>query len=226
MTVKQVIALDGPSGVGKSTIAKRLAQELGWTHLDTGALYRAITHAWLEAGADPSWLDQPEWLQSLQVSYQLGKTQLNGRDVSKAIRSQNVTEQVSFVSSHAAVRQQLTAIQRDLAAKGKMILDGRDIGTVVVPDAFLKVFMLASVDERAKRRWLQLGGDQQGQSLASIRAAVADRDHQDETRALAPLKPASDAWILDTDPLSIDQVVAAIMQEVHRRLEACPSSAS
>lgn len=215
MTFLKVIALDGPSGVGKSSVARDLAAQMGWTYLDTGALYRALSLAWLRAASHPSLLDDPTWLEGLHIRFEHGQTFLNGENVSKQIREPSVTEKVSFVSAHAFVREKLTSIQRQCGQQGEMILDGRDIGTVVFPDAFLKVFLDASAEERAKRRWLQAG---KVDSLENVLAALKMRDQQDENRTLAPLKPADDAWILATDQLTQDQVVQAIFEEAKRRL--------
>lgn len=215
MSLLKVIALDGPSGVGKSSVARDLASKMDWTYLDTGALYRALSLAWLRAGGHASLLDDSTWLKDLDIRFERGATLLNGEDVSNQIREPSVTSKVSFVAAHAFVREKLTAIQRSCGQQGHMILDGRDIGTVVFPDAFLKVFLEASAEERARRRWLQTG---KRESFENVLEALKVRDLQDENRALAPLKPADDAWKLSTDDLSQEEVVNAICEEAQRRL--------
>ncbi|CAM2007883.1 (d)CMP kinase [Acanthopleuribacter pedis] len=223
MPITQVIAIDGPSGVGKSTVAKAVANHLGWTYLDTGATYRAVTLAWLEADSDPSLLEQPTWLQNLGVDFQAGDILLGTRRVNKAIREPEVTANASFVSAQAAVRTYLTELQRQIARKRPCILDGRDIGTVVFPDALLKVFLTADDAVRAKRRWYQIGGDQANQTLDEVLTALQERDRKDSSRTLAPLKPAKDAWTLETNTLSQEEVIDRIECEARRRFKINPA---
>lgn len=218
MAITKVIAIDGPSGVGKSTVAKALAKRLNWTYLDTGATYRAVTLAWLEAGREEGLPSQSTWLRQLAVDFQAGDILLQGRVVNDAIRSAEVTANASFISAQAAVRAFLTDLQRRIAGERPCVLDGRDIGTVVFPRAFLKVFLTADDAVRAERRWRQLGAEAANESLDEILTALKERDRKDSTRALAPLKPATDAWQLATDKLSQTEVIDAIEDEARRRL--------
>lgn len=215
---RNIIAIDGPAGVGKSTLARRLARELNWTYLDTGALYRAVAHAWIKAGEASDLLDDERWLAGLDIRFEQGHTLLQGRDVSEEIRRDEINSRVSAVSARSVVRQHMTALQRLIGSKGRMILDGRDIGTVVFPDACLKLFLEASPAVRARRRWEQLGCPP-APSLAEVEASLLARDEQDRGRTLAPLVPAADAWRLSTDEWSEDQVLQAVLTRA-RTLEA------
>lgn len=216
----RVIAVDGPSGVGKSSVCKALAQKLGWTYLDTGAMYRTVTLAWLEAGADKALLEDQTWLSQLRLDFDQNHVILNGRDVSKAIREHGVTAKVSLVSAAPLVRTVLTDMQREMAGRKACVLDGRDIGTVVFPNAFLKIFLTASVEVRALRRRNQLGGDRCNKSLDEIAAELAKRDHLDSTREAAPLRKAEDAVEINTDNLNQEEVVQALYQEAQNALAA------
>jgi cytidylate kinase len=209
-----LIALDGPSGVGKSTTAKRVAQELGWDYLDTGAMYRATALALQRAGVsleDAAGLDQ--LLAGLRIEQQGVREFLNGEDVSDAIRTPEVTRQVSAVSAHARVREVLVDQQRAIGSKGGWVVDGRDIGTVVFPNACCKIFLTASVEARAQRRFLELQakGTASGTSLEEVSADIARRDHLDSTRAISPLRKAEDATELDSSGMSLEEVVAWIV---------------
>jgi GTP-binding protein len=201
------IALDGPAGSGKSSVAREVAERLGAHHLDTGAIYRAITLACMEAGLDLN--DGPrcaEVADRVRIGRQDGRTLLDGQDVEDAIRDDAVSDNVSTVSAHAEVRQVLLAHQRALAEDGAVV-EGRDIGTVVLPDADLKVFLTASTEERARRRAAQLGRDG---DIDELRAAIERRDAIDSGREVAPLRAAEDAWELDTTDLPFDDVVGII----------------
>ncbi|NLE74807.1 MAG: (d)CMP kinase [Actinobacteria bacterium] len=215
-----VIAIDGPAGSGKSTIARLVAARLGFTYLDTGAMYRAVTLAAFEQGIDPADGDTLGRLAStLEVrleptSAPTGQSQcrvfLDGRDVSAEIRTAPVTTGVSQVSAHPQVREAMTTLQRSLAVGQDAVLEGRDIGTVVFPDAQVKVFLTASTMERARRRRQQLV--QQGISVAAevVQRDIERRDDLDSSRATAPLRKAEDAYEMDTTRLSIEQVVEAV----------------
>ena len=214
-----VIAIDGPAGVGKSSVAKGLALKLkGWSYLDTGAMYRAITWAWIQAGQEEALLADPTWLAGLDLNIEGTQVSLNATDITLAIRNQEVTRLVSQVAAAADVRFNLTRMQQEMGRRRPCIVDGRDIGTVVFPQAFLKVFLIASPEVRAKRRWLQLGGEQAPVSIEALIEDLNRRDTYDSTRRVAPLKAAEDAWHLDTDPYDQEQVIALIHEEALKRL--------
>jgi cytidylate kinase len=212
MSALSLIALDGPSGVGKSTTAKAVAARLGWDYLDTGAMYRSVALAVLRAGIAPT--DKAglaALLSGMELAQGEGRFHLNGEDVSEAIRAPEVTALVSPLSADARVRETLVAQQRHIGGRGRFVVDGRDIGTVVFPGACCKIFLTASVAARARRRFLEL----QAKGVPAIEAEVARdlaaRDHADSTRAVAPLKKAEGAWELDSSGLSLDEVVDAIV---------------
>lgn len=212
-----LIALDGPSGVGKSTTAKRVAQELGWSYLDTGAMYRATALALHRAGVEIA--DRPgleRVLGALRIQ-QLGTREfLNGEDVSEAIRTPEVTKLVTAVSADARVRGVLVDQQRIIGASGGWVVDGRDIGTVVFPNACCKIFLTASAEARARRRFLEMQAKGGIQTFEEILADQQRRDHADSTRAVAPLRRAEDALELDSSAMTLDQVVAWIVEH-HRQ---------
>ena len=205
-----IIAIDGPGGSGKSTVSRRLAERLGWNHLDTGAFYRAATLATLRAGADPE--DEQAVLEAVAGHRfdQRGREMLlDGENVSTAIRSTDVTAAVSAVSSHAELRRMLVREQRKwVEGKGgaNTVVEGRDIGTVVFPAASLKVWLEASPAERARRRATETGSD-----LRVVEADLARRDRADSGRAVSPQQPAFDAVHLDTTGLEVDAVVERIL---------------
>ncbi len=201
-----VIAIDGPAGAGKSTVARALAERLGFTYLDSGAMYRCVALAALEGGES---LDDGAGLgrmaRGLEISLEGDRARLGERDVSAAIREPGVTAAASRVSVHPAVREAMVACQRELIAAGRYVAEGRDIGTVVSPDAPLKVFLTASAEERARRRALQTGEDEE-----SVLAAQGERDARDTDREHGALLAAEDAIELDTTGLSLGQTVAQI----------------
>lgn len=203
-----VIAIDGPAGAGKSSVARGVAAALGFTYLDTGAMYRCVALAALERGAD---LGDGEGLGGLAGSLRIeladGRVRLDGADVSEAIRAPRVSDASSRVSAHPAVREAMVARQRELIAAGRYVAEGRDIGTVVSPEAPLKVFLTASEEERARRRAAQTGEDP-----AAVLAAQRERDRRDTTRAHSALRPAPDAVELDTTGLSLEQVVERVVE--------------
>jgi cytidylate kinase len=219
------IAIDGPAASGKSTTAKLVAQRLGYLHLDTGAMYRAITLGVLKRGIDVA---AREKVQSFAQAADLvveasgpkgNKILLNGKDVTAEIRSPEVTKNVSTISSYEAVRAVLVREQRKLAAQGGIVLEGRDIGTVVLPEADLKIFMIAAVSERARRRKKELltaGIEVQDEEIVK---EIEERDRKDSTRAVSPLKEASDAITLDTSDLSIDEQVDFIVDRARKIIE-------
>lgn len=218
--MEKVIAVDGPSGVGKSTVSKGLAQRLGWTYLDTGAMYRTVTLAWLREGSQPDLFQKEAWLKNLDPDFQEDRVLLNGEDISKAIRTPEVTASTSLVSADPTVRRLLTDLQRRMASRRPCILDGRDIGTVVFPNAFFKIFLTASPEIRAERRWLQMGGDDSGVSLQSVLNDQLERDRKDSSRDVAPLRQAPDALVFDTGNLTQDEVVQALYHQITQRLDS------
>ena len=224
----RTIAIDGPAASGKSTVAQRLAAALGYLFLDTGVMYRAVTLAVQQAGIDPAAEAQvTELARRLRIDARpaskldgrLCDVLLDGQDVTWAIRSGRVDADVSEVSRYAGVRQAMTGLQREIGARGDVVMVGRDIGTVVLPDADLKVYLDASVEERAHRRANELAARGQPADPAAILDALRERDRQDSTRALAPLKPARDAVVLDTTTSTIEQVVERVLQLAGERPE-------
>ncbi len=208
-----VIAIDGPAGAGKSTVARAVADALGFTYLDSGAMYRCVALAAIERGAD---LDDPEGMgelaRSLEIALDGERVGLDGGDVSAAIREPVVTEASSRVSVHPTVREALVARQRQLIERGRYVAEGRDIGTVVSPDSPLKVFLTASDEERARRRAAQTGDDAE-----AVLAAQRERDRRDETRELSALRPADDAVEIDTTGLSLGEVVERVVALARER---------
>ncbi len=213
-----IVAIDGPAGSGKSTVARELADTLAVPHVDTGALYRAVTLACLRAGVD---LDDDGGCgavaQGVRVSRSDGRTWLDDEDVEDEIRGEAVTAGVSHVSALPSVREAMTPLQRTAAQRGGVV-EGRDIGTVVLPDADLKVFLTASAEERARRRAEQLGQPVTDEMVRSLQ----ERDERDSTRDVAPLTRAPDAYELDTTGLDVDQVVARIVEQVERARRTAP----
>lgn len=217
-----VIAIDGPAGSGKSTIAARLARKLGYINLESGAMYRALALKALEQEVS---LDDPDALRRLanDTVIQLepqpdgNRVLLDGRDVSHRIRESDVTAGASRVSMHPPVREIMVARQREMGARGGVVMEGRDIGTAVFPDAEVKVFLDADARIRAERRVVQNGTHTPEDARRIVEDLVA-RDQRDRTRAVSPLVSAADAMILDTTNLSIDEVVARVEQLVDQRL--------
>jgi cytidylate kinase len=208
-----VIAIDGPAGAGKSTVARALAARLGFTYLDSGAMYRCVALAALERGVDPDDGEATgELARTLSIDLDGDRAELDGRDVSAAIREPRVTEAASTVSVHPAVREAMVAEQRRLIAAGRYVAEGRDIGTVVSPDAPLKVFLTASPEERARRR-----AEQTGEDPGAVLSAQRQRDARDETREHSALRAAEDAIEIGTTGLSLDQTVEKIETLAHER---------
>jgi cytidylate kinase len=208
-----VIAIDGPAGAGKSTVARALAERLGFTYLDSGAMYRCVALAALERGVE---LDDEgavsELAGSLEIELDGDRVALDGRDVSAVIRESRVSDASSRVSVHPGVREAMVARQRELIAAGRYVAEGRDIGTVVSPDSPLKVYLTASPEERARRR-----AEQTGEDPATVLAAQHERDARDETREHSALRAADDAVELDTTGLTLDQVVDRVITLARQR---------
>ena len=219
------VAIDGPGGAGKSTAAKALAGRYGFAYVDTGAIYRTIGLAVLRSGASPAEEAQvaPVLLSSsVELDYDETGSQhmlLNGEDVSREIRLPEVSSYASKVSALPAVRAALLELQRDQARRRSVVMDGRDIGTVVLPDATLKVFLTASPEVRALRRWAELRSRGMPQDFEVVYREMAERDLRDSTRATAPLRPAPDAVTVDSSRLSFDEVVAALCKLVEGKLQ-------
>jgi cytidylate kinase len=197
-----LIAIDGPAGSGKSTVAKRVARELGFTYLDSGAMYRCVALLWLAAPErEPAALAR-------EARIELGeRVLLDGRDVSAEIRTPAVSEAASVLAADPRVREQLVAKQRELLGSGDWVAEGRDIATVVAPEAALKVFLTASPQERARRRATELGAD-----LATVSAELTLRDTRDATREHSPLAPAADAVVIDTSGLGVEEVAQRVLE--------------
>ncbi|MDM5154121.1 (d)CMP kinase [Bacillus sp. DX1.1] len=215
------IAIDGPAAAGKSTVAKVVAKKLSYVYIDTGAMYRTLTHAALAKNVDIENEEKlMEVLKDVHIEFQQGEnTQLvflNGRDVSEVIRTPEVTNRVSIVAKHRFVREEMVRRQQALAEKGGVVMDGRDIGTHVLPNAEVKIFMLASVEERAERRHLENTQKGFASSLEQLKEEIAKRDKLDSEREVSPLKKADDALELDTTSFSIEEVVQKIMDIVSK----------
>lgn len=218
-----VITIDGPSGSGKGTIAYRLAQGLGWHYLDSGALYRAIGWAVLDENIDP---DNHAKLKDLLTRIQIEMKEsgaeytlfVNGKDITSLMRSEEVGNISSKISAIPIVRAALLQKQRDFQKSPGLVTDGRDMGTIVFPQADLKFFLTADLKERAKRRVKQLKLEENDASLREIEEFLARRDQRDENRAISPAKPASDVIIIDTTRLSVPQVLEKVSEHVAARL--------
>ncbi|WP_252313337.1 (d)CMP kinase [Sinobaca sp. H24] len=221
MTVS--IAIDGPAGAGKSTVAKKAAYLLGYTYIDTGSMYRALTYLVLKNQADPEKEEEVlPFLQDLEIEWKQEEGEnviyINQHEAAAAIRTPEVTANVSAVSAHPIIRERMVDKQRELAAAGCAVLDGRDIGTTVLPNAEVKIFMTASVEERARRRHEENTAKGTASELETIQKEIAERDLRDSTRAVSPLIKADDALELDTTNLSIDEAVEQILELVKERV--------
>ena len=218
------IAIDGPAGAGKSTIARRLAKELGYYYVDTGAIYRTVAYFLDLLGIAPKDVDGVErYIDELTINIEYdeeGKQHMlmNGMDVSDDIRTQDISQKASLVSAHKVVRDMLLDMQRQVAREHNVIMDGRDIGTVVLPRADVKIFLTASAEVRAKRRYDELTAKGQKTTFEQVLKDVQQRDYQDSHREIAPLKQARDAVLLDTSELDIDGVVAAMKAIVQEKI--------
>ena len=205
--MKKIIAVDGPAGAGKSTVSKIVAQKLGYTYIDTGAMYRAVALKSSQTCEDLIMIID-------KINIELddkARVFLDGQDVTKEIRTQEIGKLASDVSKFGFVRKRLTELQRQMAQRGAVIMDGRDIGTQVLPNADLKIFLTASLDERARRRFEELKAKGQSVNLDTIKTEIALRDKQDSEREIAPLKQAEDAILIDSTNLQINEVVEKIL---------------
>lgn len=214
------LAIDGPAGAGKSTVAKLLARKLGYTYIDTGAMYRATTYKALRLKVD---LDDPEafgFLDSTEMAFREGSLLMDGEDVSQKIRTHVVSDNVSVVASHIPVRNKLVALQQRIARSTDVVMDGRDIGTVVLPDADLKIFMTATVEERARRRYEEEIANGLESDFPKILKDIERRDRIDSSRSYNPLRQAPDAVYLDTSNLDIQQVSEQIYQQFMKIIDA------
>lgn len=222
------IAIDGPAGAGKSTMARAVAKDLGYIYVDTGAIYRTVGYYVDLCGIGPKDVDGVTRLideVNIEIQYDETGAQrmiLNGADVSGEIRTQKMSDYASKLSALKVVRDFLLDVQRDLAKTHNVVMDGRDIGTVVLPDAQVKIFLTASAEVRARRRLLELQGRGDRKSTyEQVLQEIKERDDRDTNRPIAPLKPAADSVFLDTSDLSIEQTVEAMKQIVQERLQAC-----
>ena len=218
------IAIDGPAGAGKSTIAKALAKELGYHYVDTGAIYRTVAYFLDLLGVSPKDVDGVErYIDELTIEIEYDDTGkqhmiMNGMDVSDEIRTQDISQKASLVSAHAVVRDVLLDMQRDVAKKHNVIMDGRDIGTVVLPKATVKIFLTATAEVRARRRTDELIAKGQKADYAQTLKDIQQRDYQDTTRPIAPLKQAKDAVLLDTSELDIAGVLEQMKKIIGEKI--------
>ena len=208
-----VVAIDGPAGAGKSTVAKKLAAYLGIAYINTGSLYRALALAAAEAGLDPRKDLPSDFLAAQHLEFRGETLFLNGEAPGAALRSAECAANASLISKQPEVRKFLLSVQRDAANSQWIVMEGRDIGTVIFPDARVKFFVTASLEARAKRRLAQQGETAAGADLASVMDDIRSRDERDAKRETAPLRPADDAVMVDTTNLSIDQVVELLVRK-------------
>lgn len=219
---KLIIAIDGPAGAGKSTVAQIVAQRLSYTYIDTGAMYRAVTWQVMQHDVD---FGDADAIQKIVSTIQIGLRYVNGKmqvtanqvDITEEIRLPEVSRVVSEVAKLVVVRTTMLTLQRQMAQSGGVVMDGRDIGTHVLPNADLKIFLTASIDERARRRWRELGDKGVIVDLKALQEEIASRDKTDSERAVAPLVQAEDAILLDTTKLSIEGAVNEILRLCEER---------
>ena len=224
MAKKISIAIDGPAGAGKSTIARRLAKEMGYMYVDTGAIYRTVAYFFDLWGIAPKDIDGiTRYIDELTVHIEYDEDGLqhmimNGMDVTEDIRTQEISQKASLVSAHAIVREAMLDMQRDVARNYNVIMDGRDIGTVVLPKATVKIFLTASAEIRAKRRTEELLAKGQKADFNQVLKEIQQRDYQDTHREVAPLKMSRDSVKLDTSELDIDGVIAAMKEIIAKKV--------
>lgn len=224
MAKKISVAIDGPAGAGKSTIAKRLAKELGYMYVDTGAIYRTVAYFFDLWGVSPKDIDGiNRYIDELNVGIEYDEDGvqhmiMNGLDVTEDIRTPDISQKASVIAAHAIVREMLLDMQRDVAKQYNVIMDGRDIGSVVLPKATVKIFLTASTEVRAKRRTEELLAKGQKVNYEKILKDIQQRDYQDTHREIAPLKMCRDSVKVDTSELDIDGVVAAIREIIQKKV--------
>jgi cytidylate kinase len=211
-----IVAIDGPAGAGKTTISRQVASTLEFIRLDTGALYRAVGLAAMKDGRHADADDLQAFVEGLAIEFSNDDIRLDGSNVGHLIRTPEVSKAASQFSANPGVRAGLLSLQRDIGGRQSAVVDGRDIGTVVFPDAAVKVFLTASVEERARRRWGELWAAGNRVDLGDIRSEISARDKADSERAIAPLKPADDAVIIDSTSMDIEQVVNQILGLVQK----------
>ena len=218
------IAIDGPAGAGKSTIARRLARELGYRYVDTGAIYRTVAYFMDLWGVSPKDVDGvTRYIDELTVGIEYDEDGaqhmiMNGMDVTEDIRSQDISQKASLISAHAVVREMLLDMQREVAQRFNVIMDGRDIGTVVLPKATVKIFLTASPEVRARRRTDELLAKGQKANFETVLKEIRQRDYQDTHREIAPLKMARDSIKVDTSDMNLDQAVDAIREIIRKKV--------
>lgn len=211
------IAIDGPSGAGKSTIAKEVAKILEFDYIDTGAMYRAVGYKMMQSQVTlKDAIALKKLLDETTIDFHKGRTLLDGEDVSDYIRTPAVSQMASDCSALPVVREKLVELQRELGKQKSVVMDGRDIGTNVFPDAEIKFFVTATAEERAKRRYLELLDKGETVEYQTVLSDMKMRDYNDSTRSLHPLKQAEDAILLDTTHMTIEEVIAKIMEEIER----------
>lgn len=220
---KIVVAIDGPAGAGKSTIAKLAAEKLGYAYIDTGAMYRSVAWKFLQTGKafDEDFISglSKTMLIDFKPEAKINRVFVDGTEVTDTIRTPEVTAIVSRVAAIGAVREAMVDQQRRMGEAGGVLMDGRDIGTVVFPNAQLKIFLTASVEERARRRYAEMVAKGQQVDLQQLQADIAERDKQDSERAISPLRQAEDALLLDTSDMGISEVTDRILQLVQERAQ-------
>ncbi|MBR3306690.1 MAG: (d)CMP kinase [Lachnospiraceae bacterium] len=219
------VAIDGPAGAGKSTIAKSLSKRLGVIYVDTGAMYRAMALHILRSGVDPSDTEavtKASGSADISIDFADGIQQvlLNGENVSGVIRTEEVSAMASKVSVNPEVRKKLVELQQKLASEKSVVMDGRDIGTVVLPNAEVKIYLTASVEVRAERRYKELIEKGEAAELEAIKAEIRERDERDMNREISPLKQADDAYLLDSSYMSIDEVLEAMLDRIEKKVPA------
>ena len=223
MMKKISVAIDGPAGAGKSTIARRLAAELGYRYVDTGAIYRTVAYFMDLWGVSPKDVDGVNrYIDELTIGIEYDEDGLqhmimNGMDVTEDIRTQEISQKASLISAHACVREMLLDMQRDLANAYDVVMDGRDIGTVVLPQATVKIFLTASAEVRAKRRCNELLAKGQKAKYETVLKEIQQRDYQDTHREIAPLKMARDSIKVDTSEMNIEETVAALLKIIREK---------